>query len=114
MKLFRCDHCGHTLYFENVVCEHCGHRLGYWHETNMLLSLEGGGDGSDAWTAPLLPEKTFVFCANAEFGAATGWSNGRPAVSLTAGPAATMNWFRRSTTRRTCSAGRSSNGPRSG
>lgn len=69
MKLFRCDHCGHTLYFENVVCEHCGHRLGYWHETNMLLSLEAAGDGGETWFAPALPEKRFVFCANAEFGA---------------------------------------------
>lgn len=66
MKLFSCDHCGHTLYFENVVCEQCGHRLGYWHETDLLLSLEGDGGG---WIAPMLPGKHFVFCANAGFGA---------------------------------------------
>ena len=40
MKLFRCDHCGNVLYFENTVCENCGHALGYWHAANMLVSLE--------------------------------------------------------------------------
>ena len=40
MKLFRCDHCSNVVYFENTVCEQCGHALGYWHETNMLVSLE--------------------------------------------------------------------------
>lgn len=68
MKLFRCDHCGHALYFENVVCEHCGHRLGYEPNANALVSLEPHGhDGT--WLAPHLPDKNFVFCANAEFGA---------------------------------------------
>ena len=66
MKLFRCDHCGRTLYFENTVCEHCRHRLGYEPDANMLLSLEPIGD---AWSGPVLPGKSFVFCANAEHGA---------------------------------------------
>ena len=68
MKLFRCDHCGHTLYFETVVCEHCGHRLGYEPEGNALVSLEPH-DHDGSWLAPHLPGKTFAFCANAEFGA---------------------------------------------
>jgi hypothetical protein len=66
MKLFSCDHCGHALYFENVVCEHCGHRLGYVPEVNGLFSLEGNGS---TWTAPAYPGKQYAFCANAEFGA---------------------------------------------
>ena len=40
MKLFRCDHCSNVIYFENTVCESCGHTLGYWHEANMMVSLE--------------------------------------------------------------------------
>jgi hypothetical protein len=68
MKLFRCDHCGHALYFENVVCEHCGHRLGYEPQANALVSLNAHAhDGT--WLAPHLPGKAFAFCANAEFGA---------------------------------------------
>jgi hypothetical protein len=66
MKLFSCDHCGHALYFENVVCEHCGHRLGYEPDANALVSLEPNGA---SWHAPFLPDRSFVFCVNAEHGA---------------------------------------------
>jgi hypothetical protein len=75
MKLFSCDHCGHALYFENVVCEHCGHRLGYEPDANALVSLEGDGD---AWTAPYLPGRRYVFCANAGFGACNWLLDARP------------------------------------
>ena len=66
MKLFRCDHCSNVIYFENTVCESCGHTLGYWHETNMMVSLETEGGH---FTAPRLPGKRFVYCANAAHGA---------------------------------------------
>ncbi len=66
MKLFRCDHCSNVLYFENTVCEKCGHALGYWHATNMLVSLEPEGDH---FYAPALPEQKFVYCVNARYGA---------------------------------------------
>lgn len=66
MKLFRCDHCGHTLYFENVVCERCGHQLGYRWDSNSLVALEPDGDV----LRPVKdPEKAYVYCANAEHGA---------------------------------------------
>jgi len=66
MKLFRCDHCGHLLYFENTRCERCGRTLGYEPEANALCSLDGG---PEVWTAPLLANRQFVFCANAAHGA---------------------------------------------
>jgi hypothetical protein len=66
MKLFRCDHCSNVLYFENTVCEQCGHALGYWHATNMLVSLEPEGDH---FIAPALPGRRFVYCTNAQHGA---------------------------------------------
>ena len=66
MKLFRCDHCSNVLYFENTVCEQCGHALGYWHATNMLVSLE---TEDDHFHAPALPDQRFVYCANAQHGA---------------------------------------------
>ncbi|MBL8597275.1 MAG: putative zinc-binding peptidase [Devosia sp.] len=66
MKLFRCDHCSNIVYFENTVCESCGHTLGYWHETNMMVSLEVDGDH---FTAPRLPGRRFVYCTNAQHGA---------------------------------------------
>ncbi len=66
MKLFSCDHCGHAVYFENVICERCGHTLGYLPDVNGLYSLEQNGSG---WVAPAYPGKTYVFCANAQWGA---------------------------------------------
>ncbi|MEO7221144.1 MAG: putative zinc-binding metallopeptidase [Devosia sp.] len=66
MKLFRCDHCSNVIYFENTICKSCGHTLGYWYETNMMLSLEVAGDH---FNAPALPDKQFVRCANAKYGA---------------------------------------------
>ncbi|MEO1016380.1 MAG: putative zinc-binding metallopeptidase [Pseudomonadota bacterium] len=41
MKLFRCHHCGQTLYFENWRCERCGHTLGYAHWLDEILLLDG-------------------------------------------------------------------------
>jgi hypothetical protein len=66
MKLFSCDHCGHAVYFENVVCEHCGHRLGYVPNVNALVSLE---PDNGVWRTPVFREQAYVFCANAEHGA---------------------------------------------
>jgi hypothetical protein len=66
MKLFRCDNCGQTLYFENIACEHCGFRQGYLPEDNAMVALTA--DGS-VWASPRHNGKGFVFCANAEHGA---------------------------------------------
>lgn len=66
MKLFRCDHCGHLLYFENTRCERCGRALGYGPLTNNLFSLDGG---PGVWMAPALFNRSFVYCANAAHGA---------------------------------------------
>lgn len=67
MKLFACDHCGNTLYFENVMCERCGHQLGYLPERNAMLSLEDAGGNS--WASVLFAQEDYVFCANAVHGA---------------------------------------------
>ncbi|MDB5473872.1 MAG: hypothetical protein JWP99_1175, partial [Devosia sp.] len=66
MKLFVCDHCGNTVYFENASCERCGHQLGYVPERNALVSLVQEGS---VWSSPALPGETYVFCQNAQYGA---------------------------------------------
>jgi hypothetical protein len=66
MKLFRCDHCGHTLYFENVACQNCGHRLGYVPEIGDVVSLDSD---EVTWSSPKIPGKKYLFCANAAQGA---------------------------------------------
>ena len=66
MKLFTCDHCGNTIYFENALCEHCGHQLGYLPGQNALVSLvEDGG----LWSSPVFSDDAYVFCENAHHGA---------------------------------------------
>lgn len=65
MKLFRCDHCGQTLYFENVTCENCGRRLGYLPGDNDIVSLDPDGG---AWTSPKHPDQRYIFCANESLG----------------------------------------------
>ena len=66
MRLFACDHCGNTIYFENVVCEYCGHQLGYLPRHNALVALvEDGG----LWSTRSFPDDSYVFCVNAKDGA---------------------------------------------
>ena len=68
MKLFDCQVCGQTLYFENTVCEKCGHRLGYLAEEQDLHAIERqGGEDSTVWQLFDEPERTYRFCKNAQF-----------------------------------------------
>ena len=42
MKIFQCGHCGHSLFFENVVCERCGHRSGYRAPDRTMVTFPAG------------------------------------------------------------------------
>jgi len=64
MKLFKCQHCGQLLYFENTVCEKCSHRLGFIPEIMNLSALE---PEVGAWRALAVDKKLYRFCANFEF-----------------------------------------------
>jgi hypothetical protein len=44
MKLFKCQHCGQVLYFENTRCESCGHQLGFLPSAMVVSALEPDGD----------------------------------------------------------------------
>ena len=48
MKTFRCDHCGHPLFFENVQCLQCGSALAFLPDRLALCAIEPAphGDGS--------------------------------------------------------------------
>jgi hypothetical protein len=65
MKLFRCQHCGQLIYFENTVCQRCGHRLGYISERTALAALEPL-DGNQ-WRAVPGGAEAYRFCANAQY-----------------------------------------------
>jgi hypothetical protein len=76
MKLFRCQHCGQLLYFENDHCEKCSHRLGFIPEIMNLSALEQeGGAQPGVWRALAVDKKLYRFCANAEF-AVCNWMVG--------------------------------------
>jgi len=64
MKLFKCQHCGQLLYFENTVCEKCARRLGFISEIMNLSALE---PTANEWRALALDNKQYRFCANAEY-----------------------------------------------
>jgi hypothetical protein len=62
MKLFKCQACGQTVFFENRSCEKCGHRLGYLPQAKQLLALEERDGNFSPVTGKHL---NFRFCANA-------------------------------------------------
>jgi len=66
MRLFTCQACGQTLFFENARCERCGRRLGFLPGAGAMSALEPSGE---AWVALAEPGRLFRPCANAAFGA---------------------------------------------
>ncbi|SNB77325.1 hypothetical protein SAMN07250955_11661 [Arboricoccus pini] len=65
MKLFKCQHCGQTLFFENTLCEKCGHKLGYLPDLGEMSAVEPDGANWIA-LANKSPESRYRFCANWE------------------------------------------------
>jgi hypothetical protein len=39
MKTFRCDNCGHPLFFENVQCLQCGSALAFLPDRLALCAI---------------------------------------------------------------------------
>lgn len=64
MKLFRCDHCGSLLYFENHTCVGCGHTLAFLPQPAIVASLEKDCDG--LWRSPARSTqgRGYRLCAN--------------------------------------------------
>ena len=46
MKLFKCDHCGQPVYFENTFCVQCNASLGFDSPRMDLVSLKPATDSS--------------------------------------------------------------------
>jgi hypothetical protein len=62
MRLFKCQSCGQTVFFENRTCEQCGHALGYLPAATQLLALERQGEFFAAVKGQHLK---FRYCENA-------------------------------------------------
>jgi hypothetical protein len=62
MKIFKCQNCGNTLYFNNDTCLSCGFKVGYVPELFTLSALTPDGERMQA-LADL--GKPYIFCHNA-------------------------------------------------
>ncbi|OUJ73678.1 zinc-binding metallopeptidase family protein [Hymenobacter crusticola] len=63
MKLFKCNHCGQTLFFENNVCEKCKYPLGFEIQELKLLPLVKQEE--ELFTIYNKPKSTqYKYCAN--------------------------------------------------
>jgi hypothetical protein len=49
MRIFRCDHCGHPLFFENVQCLQCGSALAFLADRLALCAVEPVGGQARLW-----------------------------------------------------------------
>ena len=65
MKLFECQNCGQSLYFENTRCESCGLSLGYLPDRETMTALR---PDAGIWTALAAPDRHYRDCANAIHG----------------------------------------------
>ena len=66
MRLFACQNCGATVFFENTRCDHCSRPLGYLPD---LADLSALAEDGDAFCALVEPERRYRLCANASEGA---------------------------------------------
>jgi hypothetical protein len=62
MKVFKCQVCNQTLFFENRLCEQCKHSLGYDPASQNLLAVTPAA--GDSFT-PARGRGNFRFCENA-------------------------------------------------
>lgn len=72
MRVFHCDHCGRSIFFENTSCENCGHKLAYLPDLKLVGSLDPvreseRRDGTiQLWTcpSPRARGRTYRLCRN--------------------------------------------------
>ena len=59
MRTFRCDHCGHPLFFENVRCLQCGSDLAFLPDRMALCAIEPAGEaeGAGLWKRKAVPQR---------------------------------------------------------
>lgn len=66
MKIFECDHCGQTVYFDNDTCVACGHRLGFAPDDIAIYSIRQGE--GDLWHKADDESRRFRLCENSAIG----------------------------------------------
>ncbi len=66
MRIFHCDHCRQTVFFENTVCGKCGHKLAYLSDLRIVASLDPVEGAAELWTTPVprAEGRTYRLCEN--------------------------------------------------
>ena len=74
MQIFRCDHCGSFIFFENSQCTRCGHTLAFLPDRLRMAALQADGD---TWH-PAKPHKKdrarYRLCANYQAHDVCNWT----------------------------------------
>lgn len=73
MKLFKCQHCDHPLYFENTLCLNCGSHLGFLYPQSSLVALTKTTNGLEILGSPGMSVK---YCSNYQFDVCNWLING--------------------------------------
>jgi hypothetical protein len=69
MRLYQCQRCGNTVFFENSVCVACGAPLGYAADLQGMTALEpADGEGGGNYIALADRGRRYRFCGNASYG----------------------------------------------
>tara|TARA_R110002051_G_scaffold298457_4_gene365306 strand:- start:11311 stop:12375 length:1065 start_codon:yes stop_codon:yes gene_type:complete len=61
MKLFQCQNCNSTVFFENYSCEKCGSKLGFLEREMALIALD---PTINQWQLSRQNNTLFTYCAN--------------------------------------------------
>jgi hypothetical protein len=80
MKIFRCDGCEQTVFFESVRCTRCGHTLAFLPDRAVVAALERhGGNGKESSWRPLSSDSgggPYRMCRNSLDYAVCNWAVG--------------------------------------
>ena len=67
MRLYACQFCSLTLFFENTFCIRCRSELGYWAETDTLGVLEPVAGRPHTFSTWAVPARRLRRCGNSRF-----------------------------------------------
>ena len=68
MKLFKCDHCGQPVYFENYFCVQCNALLGFDAQQMDMLSLQPAANNKNIFTiAGTNRTDQYKYCSNKQY-----------------------------------------------
>ncbi|MAY26533.1 MAG: putative zinc-binding peptidase [Polycyclovorans sp.] len=74
MNVFHCDHCQHTVFFENVSCLSCGHALAYLPDVGDMAALAPEGNGQWRSLSPASNNRRYRLCDNYALNGVCNWA----------------------------------------